>query len=70
MVRVRPWAPNSVAPFPFILCASCSRSRCRKEMLWRRGSVSQRGVAGHSGWAPRSSEWGRQLAAISREVAP
>ena len=49
-VRVRPWAPNSIRPFPCIFCAGFSLPRCGKEMVLRRAFVSQLGVAGIADW--------------------
>jgi len=43
-VRVRPWAPNSIGPFPSIFWVSCSPQKCGKEMLFHKWLVPQFGV--------------------------
>src|SRR5216684_5395442 len=47
-VRVRPWAPNSIAPFPCIFSSISSPQKCGKEMLFCTGFCIPTSVAGHS----------------------
>jgi hypothetical protein len=40
-VRVRPWAPNSIGPFPCIFCLTSSLKRCGKEISAAKRLVAQ-----------------------------